>query len=39
MDPLRVVFNGDLTTGQDYSDNASRFHLFSPRLSGDDQSV
>lgn len=28
MDPLRVVFNGDLTTGQDYSDNASRFIYF-----------
>ena len=28
MDPLRVIFNGDLTTGQDYSDIASRFIYF-----------
>ncbi len=28
MDPLRVVFNGYLTTGQDYSNIASRFIYF-----------
>tara|TARA_B100000959_G_C14405759_1_gene388238 strand:- start:7 stop:342 length:336 start_codon:yes stop_codon:yes gene_type:complete len=28
MAPLRVFFNGDLTTGQDYSDIASRFIYF-----------